>query len=65
VLEQLLALGICLGLGDQLADALRRFAGTLLFGVQLFALGDQAVMRRAAFGLGLAQRRQRRLSPQQ
>ncbi len=58
--QQLFALGIGLGLRDQLADALRGFAGALFFRVQLFALGDQAVMRRAALGFGLAQRRQYR-----
>ena len=47
-----------LGLGDALAQALRRFARAGFFGVQLLALDDQAVKGGGLFRFGLAQRRQ-------
>ena len=53
-----LAGDVALALGKQLAQALRRLAGARFLRLQLFALGDQAVMGGGALGLGLAQGRQ-------
>ena len=58
IVQALFALDIGTALGDELADALGRFASAGFFLFQLFALHDQAVMRGGFFCFRLAQRRQ-------